>query len=64
MNTYVKQKRAERRRAKVKKCLIRWLILAVMVGLVSGFFIGRVSATNEPIPTERVSVNYGSTKNE
>ena len=50
MNTYVKQKRVERRRAKVKKCLIRWLILAVLVGLVSGFFIGRVSATNDTEP--------------
>ena len=50
MNTYVKQKRVARRRAKVKKCLIRWLILAVLVGLVSGFFIGRVSATNDTEP--------------
>lgn len=49
---YVKRKRAERKRAKIKKCLIRWFVFAILCGMVSGFFIGRVSAMDEskPIP--------------
>ncbi len=46
MNSYIEKKRHERRIAKLKKRLVLCCIYAILGGMILGFFIGRVSATD------------------
>ena len=60
MNLYIEKKRNERRIAKLKIRLVWCCIYAILGGMILGFFIGRVSATDmeEPKAIETTSPFY------